>query len=191
MYTTEIPVLRTERLLLRAWNTEDLSPFAALNADAAVVEHLPGLLTPEESDALVTRIKSHFAKHNFGFWAVEEKASGRFIGFTGLSHVHFVAHFTPCVETGWRLARHAWGQGYATEAAKAAAEFAFDHLNLQEITSFTVPANHRSQRVMQKLGMQHDPTEDFDHPGLPAGHPLRRHVLYRLSRTEKATPQSS
>lgn len=172
--------LRTERLVLRGWRDADLAPFAALNADPRVVEHLPAALSRAESDALVRRITAHSAEHGFAPWAIEIPGVAPLAGFVGLSIPRFTAHFTPCVEVGWRLAVAHWGRGYATEGARAALELGFSHLGLAEIVSFTVPANRRSQRVMQKLGMARDPADDFDHPELPDGHPLRRHVLYRL-----------
>jgi len=174
--------LRTERLLLRPWRPSDRAPFAAVNADPVVREFLPGLLTREESDAAVDRIEQHFAEHGFGLWAVEVPGLTDFAGFIGLSVPKFEAHFTPCVEIGWRLAAGHWGRGYAPEGARACLAFGWDQLGQREIFSFTVPENLRSRRVMEKLGMTRDPADDFDHPSLPAGHPLRRHVLYRIGR---------
>jgi ribosomal-protein-alanine N-acetyltransferase len=182
MVSRSIPRIETSRLVLREWHTSDLAPFAALNADPKVMEHFPSCLTREESDDLVVRIEAHFGKHGFGLWAVEVRDAARFIGFVGLSTVWFESHFTPCVEIGWRLARAYWGCGYAPEAARAALRFGFETLGLDEIASFTVPANLKSRRVMEKIGMIRNPGDDFDHPSLPAGHPLRRHVLYRLVR---------
>jgi ribosomal-protein-alanine N-acetyltransferase len=178
--------LQTARLLLRAWEREDRPAFAAMNADRAVMEFMPGLRTTAESEAMVDRIERHFTQHGFGLWAVEVLGGPRFIGFVGLSVPSFEASFTPCVEIGWRLARDAWGHGYATEAAREALRFGFEEAQLQEIVSFTVPANVRSRQVMERLGMVRDPKDDFDHPRLPEGHPLRRHVLYRLSRAHWA-----
>jgi RimJ/RimL family protein N-acetyltransferase len=178
----EIPELRTERLRLRLWREEDLAPFATLNADPAVVEYLGGGLTREQSDALAQRIREHFDHHRFGLWAVEVPDVAEFAGFIGLSIPAFEVHFTPCVEIGWRLAREHWGRGYATEGARAAQEFGFAQLDLDEIVSFTAVANQRSRTVMERIGMQYDPHGDFDHPALPPEHPLRRHVLYRLTR---------
>lgn len=176
--------LRTKRLMLRRWRPEDRAPFAAMNADPRVMEHFPSLLSREESDTRVTGIEAHFERHGFGLWAVEIVGVAPFAGFVGLSIPGFQAPFMPCVEIGWRLAFEHWGRGYATEGATAALTFGFETLNLPEIVSFTVPANVRSRRVMKKLGMTHNPMEDFDHPVLPEGHPLRRHVLYRLRRDE-------
>ena len=175
-------LIRTERLLLRRWRDEDREPFADLNADPRVMEHMPGLLTRAESDAAAARIEEHFAAHGFGLWAVEIPGVAAFAGFVGLSVPRFQAAFTPCVEVGWRLAAAHWGQGYATEGARAALAAGFGGLGLEEVVSFTVPGNVASRRVMEKLGMVRDPAEDFDHPALPAGHPLRRHVLYRIRR---------
>ena len=171
--------LRTERLWLRRWQEDDRPGFAAMNADPRVMEHFPATLSRDESDARVTRIEAHFAQHGFGLWAVEITGVAPFAGFIGLCHAPFEAHFTPCVEVGWRLAAEHWGRGYASEGARAALTFGFEMLGLDEIVSFTVPANRRSRRVMEKLGMTHNPDDDFDHPLLPPGHALQRHVLYR------------
>jgi RimJ/RimL family protein N-acetyltransferase len=178
----EIPRLETERLVLRDWRPEDLEPFARLNADPEVTEFLPRALDRGESDALAHRIVLHWTEDGVGQWAVERRAGGAFLGFTGLSIPGFEAPFMPAIEVGWRLAREAWGHGFATEAARAALAFGFVDRGLAEIVSFTVPENRRSRAVMERLGMTYDPADDFDHPNLPAGHRLRRHVLYRLSR---------
>jgi ribosomal-protein-alanine N-acetyltransferase len=129
---------------------------------------------------MVDRIEARFDQDGFGLWAVEVVGGASFIGFVGLNPVPFVAHFTPAVEIGWRLARPHWGHGYVTEAGRAVLEYAFAELGLDEVVSFTTPANQRSQAVMRRLGMSHDPRDDFDHPNLPEGHRLRRHVLYRI-----------
>jgi RimJ/RimL family protein N-acetyltransferase len=173
--------MRTERLLLRRWRPEDRAPFAALNADPHVVEFLARASTRKESDAFAAGIEADFDRNGFGLWAVEILGGAPFAGFIGLATPRFDAHFTPCVEIGWRLAAEHWGRGYATEGARAALAFGFESVGLTEIVSFTTEANVRSRRVMEKIGMTRDPAEDFDHPRLPAGHPLRRHVLYRLS----------
>jgi RimJ/RimL family protein N-acetyltransferase len=173
--------LHTERLLLRRFVLGDRARFAVINADPRVVEFLPAPLTREQSDALADRIEAHFEDRGFGLWALEIPGIDSFAGFVGLSTPRFDAPFTPCVEVGWRLAAPHWGNGYATEGARAAMAFGFGALGLREIVSFTVPDNLRSRRVMEKLGMTHDPSDDFDHPALPEGHPLRRHVLYRRS----------
>jgi RimJ/RimL family protein N-acetyltransferase len=158
--------------------------FAAMNADPRVMEFMPKTLTREESDAFVTRIQDHFAHNGFGLWAVEVQGIAPFIGFVGLNIPTFTAAFTPCVEVGWRLAYDHWGHGYATEAARAAVDFGFNTLGLKEIVAMTVPANQRSQRVMNRLGMTYSTADDFDHPNLAADHPLRRHILYRLAREQ-------
>ena len=173
------PSIETERLLLRRWLDSDFKPFAAMNADPRVMEFFPKALTRQESDALAERIILHFQEHDFGLWAVQIKGGCQFAGFIGLSKPRFEAHFTPCVEIGWRLAVDHWGKGYATEGAKAALEFAFQIAQLSEVVSLTAVVNERSQRVMQRIGMHHSPADDFDHPLLPQGHVLSRHVLYR------------
>jgi RimJ/RimL family protein N-acetyltransferase len=175
--------LRTQRLLLRRWKRSDRAPFAEINADPRVVEFLPGPLAPDQSDALVDRIEAHFHEHGFGLWAVEIPGVCPLAGFIGLATPNFAAHFNPSVEIGWRLGARHWGQGYATEGARAVVRFGLDTLRLNQIVSFTVPANLRSRRVMEKIGMTRDPTDDFDHPQLPVGHPFRRHVLYRITRS--------
>lgn len=173
--------LTTSRLLLRQWRDADVEPFAALNSDPEVMRHFTAALTRSESDAFAAFVEATIAEQGWGLWAVEVVDGPRFIGFVGLNRPSFEAHFMPAVEIGWRLDRPYWGNGYATEAASAAAAFGFDELRLDEIVSFTVPANERSRRVMERLGMTHDPAEDFDHPRVPEG-PIRRHVLYRLPR---------
>lgn len=172
--------LRTERLILRPWREDDFEPFAAMSADPKVMEHFPSTLTRAESDAVAGRLKAHIERHGFGFWALELPGEAPFIGFAGLLHVSFEAHFVPAVEIGWRLAPAHWGKGYATEAARAALDHGFGALGLAEIVSFTIPANTRSQAVMQRLGMTWDKADDFAHPRVPEGHPMSRHVLYRL-----------
>jgi len=178
--------MRTDRLLLRGWRDEDLAPFAELNSDPEVMTFMPALLDRRESDAFAARIGEQLEQRGFGLWAVEVPHVAPFIGYVGLSVPRFTAAFTPCVEVGWRLARAHWGRGYATEAARTALTFGFERVGLEEIVSFTVPANARSIAVMERLGMSHDPADDFDHPSLPAGHPLQRHVLYRLTCTSRS-----
>lgn len=172
--------LVTPRLVLRRWRPDDLAPFAALNADPVVMATLPSVLTRAESDALVARTEASFEERGHGLWAVEERATGDHLGFVGLAAATFPAAFTPAVEVGWRLAAAHWGKGYATEAARAAVADGFDRLGLAEVVSFTAVGNERSRRVMERLGMSRDASEDFDHPSLPIGHHLRRHVIYRL-----------
>lgn len=174
--------LRTDRLLLRPWREADLAPFAALNADPAVMQFMARPLDRTESDAMVARIRAHFDRHGFGFWAVEAPDVAPLVGLVGLAIPAFEAPFTPCVEIGWRLARPYWGRGYAVEAARASLRHGFEQLGLDEIVAFTVPANVRSRAVMERIGMTRSPEDDFDHPALPEGHPLRRHVLYRIGR---------
>jgi RimJ/RimL family protein N-acetyltransferase len=176
------PTLRTERLLLRRWRDDDRAPFAALNADPVVMEHLPAVIAPDESDTFVDRLEVEFDDVGFGLWAVEVVGGAPFIGYVGLHRAPESVPFAPAVEVGWRLAHEHWGNGYATEGARAAIDFGFREARLDEIVSFTVPANVRSWHVMERLGMTRDPADDFDHPVLPAGHRLRRHVLYRIRR---------
>ena len=178
--------LATERLILRQWKTSDREAFARISADPRVMEFLPAVLSRQESDKLCDRIEAHLEQHGFGVYAVETRPNSLFIGFIGLSVPAFQAHFTPCVEIGWRLAFEYWGRGLATEGARTVMRYGFESLQLDEIVSFTVPSNVRSRRIMQKLGMTHAAADDFDHPGLPPGHPLRRHVLYRLANPTKS-----
>lgn len=182
LISTPDGVVRTARLLLRPWRDSDLEPFAAMNADAEVMAHLPALLDRAASDAIVARMRDRFDHQGFAPWAVEAPGVAEFVGFVGLAVPRFAAAFTPCVEVGWRLSRRYWGRGYATEAAQAALAVGFGPRNLDSIVSFTVPHNVRSRAVMERLGMTHDAAADFDHPSLPEGHALRPHVLYRLSR---------
>jgi RimJ/RimL family protein N-acetyltransferase len=177
-----IPEIRTDRLMLRGWRHADRGRFAELNADPQVAEFLGGPLDRDASDALVDRILVRWDSDGHGLWVVERVEDGRFLGFVGLAAPSFDAVFSPCVEVGWRLAREAWGRGYATEAARAALRFGFVELDLDEIVSFTTVANVRSRAVMERLGMTRDPVDDFDHPSFPDGHPIRPHVLYRLGR---------
>jgi RimJ/RimL family protein N-acetyltransferase len=172
---------RTARLLLRRWRETDHAPFALLNADPMVREYFPDRLTRAESDEEIARIEAGFATRGYGLWALEVRATGEFVGFTGLAVPSFNAHFTPAVEVGWRLAWSAWGQGYATEAGLASVAFGFRDAGLDEIVSFASAANVRSRAVMERIGMTHDPADDFDHPELDDTDPLRPHVLYRIS----------
>jgi RimJ/RimL family protein N-acetyltransferase len=170
--------LRTDRLALRRWRESDLKPWAAMNADPEVREHLGDLLTPEQSDASVALFQGEFDERGHGWWAVEVLATGEFIGFAGLDAVDEEMPFGG-VEVGWRLTRSAWGHGYATEAAGASLAFGFETLGLPEIVAVTTVANVRSQAVMRRIGMTRDPADDFDDPSVPDG-PLRRNVLYRV-----------
>jgi RimJ/RimL family protein N-acetyltransferase len=180
LYDGSVSDIHTDRLLLRGWRDSDREPFARINRDPMVMEFFPAPLSAQQSSALFDRIQSHFAEHGFGLWAAELRETNGFIGYIGLAVPRFEASFTPCVEIGWRLDAAHWGKGLATEGARAVAHHAFNALRLNELVSLTVPANVRSRRVMEKMGMTCDPSEDFDHPMMPAGHPLRRHVLYRL-----------
>jgi RimJ/RimL family protein N-acetyltransferase len=172
--------LRTERLVLRPWRDSDLAPWAAMNADPEVREHLGDLLTREQSEGSVARFQDELDRRGYGWWAVEVRATGEFIGFAGLDDVDDEMPFTG-VEIGWRLARPAWGQGYATDAARTVLAHGFDSLGLPEILAVTTTANLRSQAVMRRIGMTRDPADDFDDPTVPEG-PLRPNVLYRIGR---------
>jgi RimJ/RimL family protein N-acetyltransferase len=178
----DVLTLKTERLILREWNGEDREPFARMNADPSVMEYLGETMSRAQSDEVADQIEAHFRAHGFGLCAVELAESGEFIGFIGLAVPTFEAAFTPCVEIGWRLAAEYWGAGLATEGAREIVRYAFEELALRELVSLTAIRNERSRRVMAKLGMTHDAAENFDHPRLPVGDPLRRHVLYRLTR---------
>jgi RimJ/RimL family protein N-acetyltransferase len=181
-HTTQPVVLTTERLLLRQWRDTDRAPFAALTADPVVMRHFPATMTREASDTLVDRLAAGITGRGWGFWAVEVRSSGKFAGFVGLQPLSGVLPFAPGVELGWRLAAAYQGLGYATEAARASARFGFDELGLEELVAFTTERNRASRRVMDKLGMIHNPAEDFEHPGVPADWPERFSVLYRLPR---------
>ncbi|HEY7335813.1 MAG TPA: GNAT family N-acetyltransferase [Bryobacteraceae bacterium] len=174
-------MIRTARLLLRQWRPEDREPFAAMGQDPAVMEYFPSLLSRSDSDAGADRAEAGIAQNGFGFWAVEIPGEAPFAGFIGLNRPRFETHFTPCIEIGWRLARPFWGCGYATEGAAAALDFGFNNLGLEEIVSFAVVDNARSMAVMRRIGMTY--SEQFDHPDLEKGHRLRRHVLYRISKS--------
>jgi len=183
--------LETERLVLRRWRDSDRAPFARMNADPRVMEYFPSPLSRQESDALIERIKAHWHTHGFGLYAADLKVGARdgrssderqFIGFIGLARLSFEIDFTPCIEIGWRLDASAWGRGLATEGARAVADYALGPLGLDEIVAITAVENARSRHVMEKIGMTRNPRDDFNHPGIPEGHPLRRHVLYRLRR---------
>jgi len=181
---TPILQLESARLVLRQWHDDDLREFAALCADPQVMRYFPAPLTRVEAAALIGRVRGHFNEYGFGLWALERKDSGAFIGMTGLLNVNFDAPFGPAVEIGWRLAKEHWGLGYASEAAWTALRCGFDRLALKEIVSFTAQANLPSEKVMQAIGMHHAPEDDFDHPKLAVDHPLRRHVLYRITREQ-------
>jgi RimJ/RimL family protein N-acetyltransferase len=173
----------TPRLLLRCWRDSDREPFAALNADPAVMEFFPSLQPREASDASITAWQAQLERQGWSNWAVERRDSGRFIGFIGLSVPRRVLPFSPCVEIGWRLASEHWGQGFASEGAREALRVGFERIGLTEIVSFTTLGNRRSRAVMERIGM-HNAEQDFDHPGVPEGHALRRHCLYRIGRDQ-------
>ena len=174
--------LRTARTLLRDWKDSDLPDWVAMNADPAVRQFFPSIHSEEEALAEAARIRANIAQRGWGVWALEVPGAMPFAGFVGLHVPVFEAPFMPAVEMGWRLPRAAWGQGWASEAAAAAAAFAFDVLELDELVAYTLPGNEASRRVMRRLGMQHNAADDFDHPRMDAGHPMRRQVLYRLGR---------
>lgn len=176
--TKQLIELETQRLKLRAWQESDLQPFAELNADKDVMHYFPSVLTREQSDTLADKFQHLILDHGWGFWAVELKATGQFIGFTGLNTQPEQFIFSPCVEIGWRLAKQYWHQGYATEAAKACLKFAFETLQLKEVVSFTAVHNTASEHVMQRLGMQ--AMFEFNHPALTQESPLSRHILYKI-----------
>ncbi|MGZ3778382.1 MAG: GNAT family N-acetyltransferase [Mucilaginibacter sp.] len=172
----------TPRLILREWQESDYTPYIALNADPQVMEFLPSVLTPEQTLTQIERISKAITENGYGFFAVERKDNGQFIGFTGLNYVTFEGDFTPCTEIGWRLSRESWGQGFATEAAKACLEFGFDKLGLNDIYAFTALGNSRSENVMKKIGMVK--TGTFDHPLVADDSFMKKHLLYRIGRSE-------
>ena len=177
-------IFKTKRLILKTWKEQDLDSMPAINQDPLVCEFLPKIGDRAATKALIQRFINNYKKYGFTAYAVGLKSNGEFIGFVGLLVTSFEAHFTPAVEIAWRLDSKCWGKGYATEAAKAIIDFSFTTLKLEEVVSFTVENNIRSRRVMEKIGMHHNPHDDFDHPKLPKNSPLCRHVLYRLSRRE-------
>lgn len=191
--TTQLPALpdllpvrprTTQRLVLRPWRDLDAEEFARLNADPEVMAYFPAPLDRAASDELLGRARGHVDEHGWGLWALEERSTGAFVGFTGLARPRFEAAFTPCVEIGWRLARSAWGRGYATEAALAALDVGFRELGLRQVVSFTASVNLPSRAVMQRIGMRHDLADDFDHPLIDPASELCHHVLYRIDRDD-------
>ena len=169
-----------KRVELREWRSSDLEPYAAMNQDEAVMRYFPALMTPEESEASMKRAQASIEEQGWGMWVVD--VDGEFAGFTGLKTPSFDGHFMPCIEIGWRLRQKFWGQGIADRAAQQALDFGFDKLRLDEIVAFTAEPNLPSRRLMERLQFVRDPADDFDHPNIPPGHPLRRHVLYRKKR---------
>jgi RimJ/RimL family protein N-acetyltransferase len=169
-------ILSTPRLGLRKWIDSDLEPFVRMNEDPEVMRYFPRPMTAEESKVFISRIEKFFHEHGYGLFAIEVKATGEFIGYTGFAEPRFEAWFTPCTEIGWRLKQEAWGRGYASEAASACLDYGLQQLHMEKIYSWTAMSNARSERVMQRIGMQR--VGEFDHPMIEAGHPLSRHVLY-------------
>lgn len=182
--------LTTGRLLLRPWRDSDHAPFRALNADPEVMRYFPKPLSDQETDALIASWQGHIEQHGWGFWAVERSSDRAFVGAVGMAHATFPARFTPAVEIGWRICRPCWRQGYTLEAAREALRFGFDILQLAEIVAFTLPSNQPSRMVMERLGMSRDPGDDFEHPSVDPGHPMRPHVLYRLGRATWQTERA-
>lgn len=177
-------MIKTERLILRPWKKEDLEPLARMNSDPQVMEFFSSHLTREESLARLELYSKHIEDHGWGLWAVSVPGISDFIGWIGLWPITFQAHFSPAIEVGWRLLAEFWGKGYATEGARASIQYGFDVLKLDEIVATIVPANLRSKQVAEKLGMHTDPKDDFNHPLVPEGHILSRHVLYRIKANE-------
>ena len=173
---------RTERIIIRDWNKEDLAPFTEMNSDPKVMRYFPAVLTPEKSLEFFERIKAAIVANGYGLFAVELAATNELIGFIGFARPRFEARFTPCIEIGWRLRRKFWRMGLATEGASACLEMGFDEFAFDEIFSFTSEINTPSRRVMEKIGLSH--IDDFDHPNIPEGDVLRKHVLYKISRAE-------
>jgi RimJ/RimL family protein N-acetyltransferase len=183
--------IETARLTLRQWKEADIIPFAKMNCDPKVMEYFPSLSSAEESEALARRFQKHIEEHGFGPWAAELRSSGEFIGFIGLVTVGPQFPFAPAIEIGWRLAHQHWGQGLAPEGAIEALKVAFEKLNLEEVVSMTATLNLTSQRVMQKIGMSHQESDDFDHPKIEIAHPLCRHVLYRARQATWLPPNKT
>jgi len=174
-------IIETERLILRTWKKADAEPYFRINQEPRVIECLRGPLTMEQVNDFIQAVNRQWDKYAYTLWAAELKATAEFMGFIGLNYTAWEAHFTPAVEVGWRLGSQYWGKGYATEGAKASLDYSFKKGRLEEIVSFTVPANVRSIRVMEKIGLKRDLNGDFAHPKLPAEHPLSQHILYRLT----------
>ena len=175
-------ILETDRLILRTWNDDDLQPMLAINQDPKVMEYFPSLQDVDMTKNFIDKVNAHFKNHGYSLYAAVRKDTNEFIGFIGLLIAEFESHFTPATEIGWRLSSSHWGQGFATEGAKAVLGYAFRELKIPEIVSFTAAGNAKSIRVMQKIGLQHNEVDDFDHPKLDDTSPLKRHVLYRLTK---------
>lgn len=177
-------ILETDRLILRTWQDSDIESFCEMNVDPEVMAFFPSLCDRECTLKLIEKCKQQYKDYGYTYYAVELTSTSEFIGAVGLLHANFEAHFTPAVEIGWRLAHRFWGHGYATEAAKAVLDYAFTKLNIKALVSFTAAINHPSQRVMKKIGLKHDPADDFNHPSVDSKSPLYPHVLYRLSQSD-------
>lgn len=172
--------LETDRICLREWLPEDSEPFSRMNSDPLIMEYFPRVLDEAATDKLIGRFQDHFKQYGFGMYALENKETQKFMGFVGLAHVRDIFPFGPTVEMAWRLEYEYWGKGFASEAARAVLDYAFNELKLNEVVAFSVYDNLRAIHMMEKLGMAHDENGDFDYPKLPKGHSLGRHVLYRL-----------
>ncbi len=176
-------VIETQRLLLRRWRESDLEDFAAMNADPQVMRFFPEPYDRARTKELYDRIQEEFAQYGYSLYAAEEKDSGSFMGLIGFHWARFEANFCPCLEIGWRLARGFWNKGYATEGARACLEYGFSQLGFEVVNSFTAEINKPSQRVMQKIGMRY--LQDFSHPDVPEGHPLKPHVRYVIEKNDR------
>jgi 3-dehydroquinate dehydratase / shikimate dehydrogenase len=176
--------IETDRLILREWKEDDKVSFARINADPMIMEFFPRQLGEDDSNKLADRFQKHIEDHGYGFYAVELKKTGEFMGFAGLDNVDSKMPFAPAVEIAWRFDYGFWGSGYGTEAAMAILEHAFTKLKLKEIVGYAVHDNNRAIKLMEKIGMKHDPKGDFDYPGLPVGHPLGRFVLHRITKKQ-------
>ena len=175
-------IIETERLVLRTWQESDIIPFAEMNRDPVVMEFFPRIFSRKETEVFYKRITTDIEQNGFGLFAVETKQTKNFIGFIGFARPAFSAYFTPCIEIGWRLDKRFWNRSFATEGAKACLEYGFSKLDFKEVVSFTAKINTRSINVMKRIGMAYD--GDFEHPNVAEGHPLRRHVLYRISHAD-------
>lgn len=178
--TKNFSIVETKRLILRRWRPEDLDAFAEMNADPRVMEYFLAPHTRAETENMMSVMNGKMDQYGFGFWAAELKVTGELTGFIGINVPSYPLPFSPCVEVGWRLAHRFWGQGLAPEGALACLDYGFVQLKLPEIVAFTATGNLKSRRVMEKIGMTYDARDDFDNPRVPEGHPLRRHVLYRV-----------
>ena len=185
-------LLETERLILRGWRDEDLGPFAEMCADPKVMRYFPNIMTREKTQQLIEKARRKTREDGYCFGPIEIRETGEFLGFVGLNIPEYGSPlpFDPCVEIGWRLKQSAWGKGYASEAANEWLRFGFETIGLEEIVSFTIPANAPSQKVMTRIGMTRDVEGDFRHPALPEDHPIAQHVLYRLATSDWLSRQN-